>query len=437
MIKVSGQYKLIPRKIYVYNSIANTLQKFAHRPGFFESCEAWRKLNLTDVDFMTDIYDGKIWREEWQKYLEVPGNLLMMLNVDWFRVYKHTSYSVGVMYLVIQNLPRKLRFKPENILIVGTIPGPHEPKLNINTYLKPMVDELLDLWNGIQLECSTSTLGIRTVRVALALISSDIPATRKICGFYGFNALYGCSKCMKQFPKSSFASPPNFSGFDRDTWLVRDLKLHHTKALEAKHARTNAAREKIQSEMGIRYSELLRLPYLDIIRCHLVHVMHNLFLGTAKNVFSLWKTHKILPESSSAIIQQKMDAMITSSHVGQLPGKIATASGFSGFTAEQWMIWTIVYSPFALHEVLPPEHYEMWSLFSKSCSLLCRPFIHKTELVTADELMIEFCNRFETIFGEACVTPNVHLHGHLQKCIEDVGRYSLSGATLLNDITVS
>ena len=35
--------------------------------------------------------------------------------------------------------------------------------------------------------------------------------------------------------------------------------------------------------------------------------------------------------------------------------------------------------------------------------------------------MIEFCNRFETIFGEACVTPNMHLHGHLRKCIEDVG----------------
>ena len=47
----------------------------------------------------------------------------------------------------------------------------------------------------------------------------------------------------------------------------------------------------------------------------------------------------------------KMDSIITSSHLGCLPGKIATASGFSGFTAEQWMIWTIVYSPFALHEV--------------------------------------------------------------------------------------
>lgn len=64
-------------------------------------------------------------------YLGIPGKLLLMLNVDWFRPYKHTVYSVGVIYLVIQNLPWTLRFKPE-IIIVGIIPGPHEPKLTIH-----------------------------------------------------------------------------------------------------------------------------------------------------------------------------------------------------------------------------------------------------------------------------------------------------------------
>ena len=367
------------------------------------------------------MYDSKLWQEEWKDYLKVPGNLLLMLNVDWFRVYKHTSYSIGMIYLVIQNLPRTLRFKPENILIVSSIPGPHEPKLTINSYLKSMVDELLDLWKSVQLECSSSVLGHKTIRVALALICSDIPATRKLCGFYGFNALYGCSKCMKKFPKPSKKEPTDFSGFQRDSWTARDLRAHHTIALEAKQANSNAAREKIQSELGVRYSELLRLPYLDIIRCHLIDPMHNLFLGTAKNVFSLWKEKGILNESLSDKIQQKIDSLITPVHAGRLPGKIATASGFSGFTAEQWMIWTIVYSPFALKDVLPTRHYEMWCTFSKSCSLLCRPFIHHTELKKADELMMQFCNSFENNFGKSCVTPNMHLHGYLRKCIEDAG----------------
>lgn len=59
-----------------------------------------------------------------------------MLNVDWFRPYKHTTNSIGVIYLVILNLPHTLWFKPENIIIIGTIPEPNEPILTITTYLK-------------------------------------------------------------------------------------------------------------------------------------------------------------------------------------------------------------------------------------------------------------------------------------------------------------
>ena len=130
-IKVKNKYKMVPYKLFLYNSITSCLEKFASRPGFFESCEAWRKLNsVADGSFMTDVYDGKLWKE-WKPFLDVPGNLLLMLNVDWFKPFKHTVYSVGVIYLVIQNLPRAVRFKPENIIIVGTIPGPHEPKLTV------------------------------------------------------------------------------------------------------------------------------------------------------------------------------------------------------------------------------------------------------------------------------------------------------------------
>lgn len=151
------------------------------------------------------------------EYLVIPGKLLLMLNVDWFRPYKHTVYSVGVIYLVIQNLPRILRFKPE-IIIMGTIPGPHEPKLTINTYLEPMVNELLELWRGVRIETGRSVLGSRTVRAALFCICSDIPATRKLCGFYGFKAKHGCSKCMKSFPTSTFSALMDYLGFLREEW---------------------------------------------------------------------------------------------------------------------------------------------------------------------------------------------------------------------------
>ncbi len=63
-------------------------------------------------------------------------------------------------------------------MIVGIIPGPHEPSKNINTFLHPLVEELKRLWSGVVLET--------------ALIC-DIPAARKVCGFVGHSALKACA----------------------------------------------------------------------------------------------------------------------------------------------------------------------------------------------------------------------------------------------------
>ena len=52
------------------------------------------------------------------------------------------TYSIGVIYLTILNLPRKDRYKIENIILVSVIPGPKEPKLTLNPLLAPKVPEL-------------------------------------------------------------------------------------------------------------------------------------------------------------------------------------------------------------------------------------------------------------------------------------------------------
>ena len=155
-------------------------------------------------------------------FLDVPGNLVFMLNIDWFQPFERAQYSVGVVYLVIQNLPREVRFKPENIVIVATIPGPKEPSRDdLNPYLECMVNDLLKLWDGVQLKTANSSLRpSRLIIAALVYISSDLPATRKVCGFYGIKATYGCSKCLKKFPSVSL-NQTDYSGFKRNEWQHR------------------------------------------------------------------------------------------------------------------------------------------------------------------------------------------------------------------------
>lgn len=421
-VKVGQKYKFVAKKTFVYYSIIETLQRLVMVPGFLQSCEEWRDRNVPHGCLM-DVYDGKLWKE-WMRvddvpFLEIPGNLLFMLNLDWFQPFVHTQYSMGVIYLVIQNLPRRMRFKPENIIIVATIPGPKEPSCSdLNSYLTCMIDDLLKLWNGIQLQTPSSSFHSKIIRAALVYASCDLPATRKLCGFYGVKAKYGCSKCLKCFPSvSSFNI--NYSGFERDEWQPRDLTTHISIVKQAKNASSQSEQANVEKKIGARYSELLRLPYFDIIRCHLVDPMHNLYLGTSKRMIKIWKERNMITESGFHDIQCQIDKINPPSTIGRLPHKIATQ--FAGFTAEQWLLWTTLYSPLVLRGILPENNYTHWCIFSRACSLLSFPHINVSDVEEADKLLVTFCKGFQELYGEEECTPNLHMHCHLKTCIMDVG----------------
>ena len=76
---------------------------------------------------------------------------------------------------------------------------------------------------------------------------------------------------------------------------------------------------------------------------------------------------------------------------------------------------------YALRGILPQEHYRCWQTFVLACFHLCRRAITETDITKADLLLIKFCKTIENLFGNASITPNMHLHGHLSECINDYG----------------
>ena len=55
----------------------------------------------------------------------------------------------------------------------------------------------------------------KLVRCALLCVSCDLPAGRKVCGFLGHAAWYGCSRCGKCFEVS--IGQMDYTGFDHDS----------------------------------------------------------------------------------------------------------------------------------------------------------------------------------------------------------------------------
>ena len=111
-------------------------------------------------------------------FLSLPFNFAVSINFDWFQPFDHTQHSEGAIYLTILNLPREERYLQENVLIVGVIPGPHEPKLNINSFLEPFTREMLEFWDGIVMDTAQNMKVL--VRAALLCVACDIPAARKV-----------------------------------------------------------------------------------------------------------------------------------------------------------------------------------------------------------------------------------------------------------------
>lgn len=384
-------------------------------------CQEWRKQSLPD-NVRTDIYQGNVWKElSSSGFLCNINSLAVMLNADWFRPHKHSPGSVGVIYLVLLNLPRHERYKLENIIVVGVLPGPSEPKLTANTFLKPLVRELKALWACKERFSIYGSLFKRPIKVGLVCVSSDIPATRKIGGFLGHMASQRCSRCKKHFNSGNGL---DFSGFDRKNWQPRNSSEHKQSAKRTLQETSPASQQKLCSELGARYSVLQELEYFDCIRYFVVDPVHNLYLGTAKHMMkNVWlkERNEFISDEDFERIQELVDSMTVPQDIGRIPGKISCS--FSGFTADQWKNWTTVYSLFALKGILPENHLECWRHFVLACKLLGKKVLTYGDIELGDRHLMEFCRTFEELYGKDLVTPNMHLHGHLKECLLDYGPF--------------
>lgn len=363
-VKTGKGSKLVPFKEYPYQSLYKSLSYLVKKEGFLDACEEWRsRSTAVPEDYLGDVYDGQVWHEYTsditKQFLATPHSYLLTMNTDWFQPFSHIQYSVGAIYMTVQNLPRYLRYKEQNIILVGVIPGPSEPSLTINSFLTPLVQELKIAWDTGFIVQTPSGSPI-TIRLALTCVACDLPASRKVCGFLGHTARLGCSKCYKAFPSLSLGNV-DYSGFNRTEWNMRDVVSHRENCKKILCETTKTGIRSKESELGIRYSVLLQLPYFDPVRYTVIDTMHNILLGTGKHMFKVWLKMGIL----DIHCLEEIDKMSREFHVPHSVGRLPTniLSNYGGFKAAQWQAWIIVYSPIVLKGQIPDDHLQCWLLF--------------------------------------------------------------------------
>ncbi len=254
------------------------------------------------------------------------------------------------------------------------------------------------------------------MRAMVIMVACDGPAARKLLGFLAHSALKGCVKCLKTFPGK--VGEKYYGGFT-DKAPKRTGLSHRNHCEEIQNSKNITEWSTLETKYGCRPSEMLRLKYFDPIRMNVIDPMHCLFLGLAKTFFKKLVEKNILTDQKLADLDRNVKAIFNPFSTTWLPKHIH--SNWKNFNAHEWMQWTLIYSIPAFTGVLPPEYLELWQKFVKACHLICRPVVHKNDAKQAEDLLIQYCKKYESIFGRNAVPPNMHFTTHIVECMEEFG----------------
>jgi hypothetical protein len=254
------------------------------RPGMEAILERGTLFN--DTDDMWDVKDGTVIKDLlgpdgkpfWDGLKRSELRLLWNLSIDWFNPRGNRAAgkvtSTGSIAMACLNLPPSLRYKPENLFLVGVIPGPREPSVEeVEHFIAPLVEMLDRSWrHGTKFERTESSKHGRTERSMLAVIVTDMVAARKITGCASHSSKdFFCSHCS--------LGKCDINNLDRRTWPTRTREVLKKAAEEWRDATTASERKRLFKKNGIRWSPFWNLEYYEPTKMVVTDPMHNLFLG--------------------------------------------------------------------------------------------------------------------------------------------------------------
>jgi hypothetical protein len=106
-----------------------------------------------------------------------------------------TSHSTWPVMLVLYNLPPWICMKQTSFILSLVIPGPSSLGMDIDVYLQPLIDELLELWNVGVRTFDASKMEHFNMRAQLIWTINDLPAYADLSDWPN-KGVKACPCCM-------------------------------------------------------------------------------------------------------------------------------------------------------------------------------------------------------------------------------------------------
>nr|XP_025655302.1 uncharacterized protein LOC112750704 [Arachis hypogaea] len=114
----------------------------------------WHKRGTNPDGSLRHPRDGEAWKLFDRRYTDFSGDprsVRLALASDGFNPFGNMSskYSIWPVILILYNLPPWICMKQTNFILSMIIPSPKIPVNDIDVYLQPLIDELKQLWAGV------------------------------------------------------------------------------------------------------------------------------------------------------------------------------------------------------------------------------------------------------------------------------------------------
>jgi len=246
-----------PIKKFVHQSFIRWLGTKLIWPQFEGQLDSHlRRSNVPQNTYM-DIWDGKMWKtfkgQDNCVFTTKSGNLVFGLYLDWVNPHGikggSKSISIGIIFLVCFNLPPDQQYKTHNLFIYGFTPTPREPKsTQLKNLLGPLVEELQELWKGVQFTKTFHHPNGQTIRVAILPLIGDTPALRKVAGLADHSSTLFCAHCN--------LTKEEIRNITKSTWPQKDEEAMKKGASEWFDAPNFSKQKTLLKQNGVKYSVL-------------------------------------------------------------------------------------------------------------------------------------------------------------------------------------
>ncbi|KAH7849967.1 hypothetical protein Vadar_025729 [Vaccinium darrowii] len=194
-----GRGNKIARKVLRYFPLTPRLKRLFMTRMIAEYMR-WHMDNPGDGDESRHPAHGDEWKDFDVKYPEFAceaRNVRLGLAVDGFNPFGNmsSSYSMWPVILVPYNLPPWLVMKESFFMLTLLIPGDKQPGIDIDVYMRPLIDELNELWQTGALTYDAFSRESFQMHAALMWTIHDWPAFGDISGWRtkGHYACYTCN----------------------------------------------------------------------------------------------------------------------------------------------------------------------------------------------------------------------------------------------------